>query len=96
MKSIMQEEKECYECKRLFGISKQSNLECHHVINGYGRRPLSEKYGLKVYLCRYHHTGKGGVHLNREFELRLKREAQDIFDKQYPELNFMEVFGKRW
>lgn len=95
-KSIMQDKKECYECRRIFDISKQSNLECHHVIGGYGKRNLSEKYGLKVYLCRYHHTGNGGVHKDKEFTQRLHIKAQEAFEKNYPDLDFLKIFGKRY
>ena len=31
-------------------------IEEHHLIEGRGRRKLSEKYGLKVPFCHKHHT----------------------------------------
>lgn len=33
------------------------NLEEHHIFEGTANRNLSEKYGLKVYLCQKHHRG---------------------------------------
>lgn len=96
MKSIMQDKKECYECRRLFGISKQSNLQLHHIFPGHGFRSLSDKYGLTVYLCFYHHQGRGGVHNDASFMRRLGSAAQKAFEKHYPHLNFLEIFGRKY
>ena len=54
-KSIIQKKKECIICNSL-------NAEEHHVFFGTANRKLSEKYGLKVYLCAEHHRGTRGVH----------------------------------
>lgn len=54
-KSIIQKKKECIICNSL-------NVEEHHVFFGTANRKLSEKYGLKVYLCAEHHRGTRGVH----------------------------------
>lgn len=67
------------------------------MICGWANRRLSERYGLKVYLCLYHHTeGKESVHHNEQLLLELKKEAQIAFEKTYPELVFREVFGKNY
>jgi hypothetical protein len=48
MKSIMQRDIEhCYICGG-------RATEEHHCIYGTANRKLSEKYGLKVYMCPYH------------------------------------------
>ena len=58
-RSIMQDKSKhrCYICDIFCGDgSVKPYLEEHHVFGG-PRRKKSEHYGLKVYLCRKHHTG---------------------------------------
>lgn len=102
MKSIMHNKADhtCYLCIMLHGDNSIKDvLQEHHVIYGSGKRKLSEKYGLKVYLCFFHHEydgGKEAVHRNTEISEMLKQEAQRTFEKEYPELNFREIFGKNY
>lgn len=86
-------------------------LEEHHVFEGIYRR-ASEKYGLKVYLCKYHHTGdingsSEAVHMhpNESADLWLKRRAQYAWERKYAKHlhesedaneEFREVFGKSY
>lgn len=71
MKSILQDKKECLVCKAT------NNLHVHHVFEGFGRRSISEREGLTVYLCVYHHNGSNhSVHLNPHLELKIKRWAE--------------------
>lgn len=96
MKSIMhRKDGTCYLCALLNkNYSTYGYTEEHHVIYGKGNRPLSEKYGLKVYLCVGHHReGKEAVHKNWENDLILKKEAQRIFEKTHSRKEFREVFG---
>lgn len=89
-KSIMQTNKECYVCKTT------RNLEEHHIFAG-AYRKKSEHYGLKVWLCHEHHTGRSGVHSgNKWLAERLKSHAQAIFEQTHPELNFRKIFGRNW
>ena len=47
--------------------------------------------------CWDWHTGaEYSVHRNHDFDLRLKRECQERFEKLYGHEKFMEVFGKSW
>lgn len=70
--------------------------EEHHVFNGPNRH-ISEKYGLKVYLCLKHHTaGAEAVHNNSKNMLLLKKEGQKAFMKAYPNEDFKEIFGKNY
>ena len=87
MKSILQNEKECWFCKTT------EYLEVHHCISGWANRDLSEKYGLKIYLCHFHHTM---VHHNREEELKVKRFAQEVFEETHSREDFRQIFGKSW
>ena len=101
MKSIMhQKDGTCYLCMKLnFDYSTKTGLQEHHVIFGMGNRKLSERYGLKVYLCSWHHLASGGpeaVHRNENTRRMLCRDAQRCFEKHYPGLSFREIFGKNW
>ena len=53
-------------------------LEEHHCYEGYGRRELSEQYGLKVYICgdKCHRNGKNSVHKNAKVDRALKKVVQ--------------------
>lgn len=100
MKSIMhRKDGTCYLCMMLHADFSIKQTQEHHAIHGMGRRRLSEKYGLKVYLCFRHHTADGGpeaVHRNAGTDLLVKKEAQKAFMKRWPTLNFREIFGKNY
>ena len=88
MKSIMQSKKECYLCHRT------DNLHEHHIFEGTGRRKLSEKYGLKVYLCAQHHNmSDESVHFNADLRDALHKAGQEMFEKVYPNLDFLKIFS---
>ena len=71
--------------------------EVHHVIYGTANRKLSDKYGLIVPLCHEHHRGQTGVHFNRDFDISLKKLAQEKFNAVYgADKSFLEVFGKNY
>ena len=100
MKSIMhrKEDGTCYLCMLLHNdYSRKSIRQEHHVPFGRGIRKLSEKYGLKVYLCIPHHLYDGGeeaVHRNDEVRRMLDKEAQKAFEKKWPDKDFRQIFGK--
>ena len=101
MKSIIpQEEGTCFLCTRLnndFRLYSKYDLECHHVFYGTANRKMSEKYGMKIMLCRDHHKfTKEAVHNNPINDDYCKKFAQKIFEKKYSHEKFMEVFGKSW
>jgi 2-hydroxy-3-keto-5-methylthiopentenyl-1-phosphate phosphatase len=102
MKSIMHEKDgTCYLCKKLHGITETyTYTEEHHVFEGTANRKISERAGLKVYLCAPHHrTSKEAVHVNNEIAQNLKQEAQKRFEEYYNEMNtdaFRLLFGKNW
>lgn len=89
-KSIMQNDRACYFCGRLDG------LELHHVFGGVANRPVSEKYGLKVWLCHDDHTGKNGAQYNKEKNLLLKQDAQRAFEKDHPRDLWMQLIRKNY
>lgn len=99
-KSIMQDKHcgECYLCNMLLGIDTPAPIrEEHHVMHGTANRKLSEHYGLKVYLCPYHHrTGPQAVHRCHQTDILLKQAAQKVFERKYSHEKWMEVFGKNY
>lgn len=91
MKSILQDKKEC------FLTGRTDWLEEHHIFYGAGRRKLSEKYGLKVWLNHFAHSEPPhGVHFNKEARRVLERAGQKAFEERYPELDFAAIFGKNY
>ena len=72
------------------------NLEKHHVLGGVANRPLSEKFGLWVYLCHNCHTGTDGAQYNRERNQKLKRLAQIAFEARHSHEEWMETFRKNY
>ena len=89
-KSIIQERKECYFCGKL------TNLERHHVFGGVANRPISEKYGLTVWLCHNCHTGKDGAQYDKMKNLRLKQDAQFAFERNHTRSEWMKLIGKNY
>ena len=93
MKSIFQEEKECYVCGKTYPLHR------HHIYYGSANRTTSEKEGCTVYLCPEHHnTGGKGIHKNRKLDLYIKWLCQ----KKWMELNdkteqdFIDTFGRSY
>lgn len=92
MKSIMQEEKECY----LTGA--KSGLHKHHIFGAFNR-DNSEKYGLWVWLRWDRHIADSPhrtPHNDAEIDLMLKREAQRKFEESHTRDEFMQIFGKNY
>lgn len=97
--SIMQgKDKTCYLCRKLHqDYSQKKILHEHHVFGGTANRTLSEKYGLKVWLCVDHHlTGPDAVHRNADIMHLLRKDGQQAFETVYPELDFVKIFGKNY
>ena len=91
MKTVLQSEKECIVCGTTY------NLHDHHIFFG-ARRKLSEKRGLKVWLCANHHNmSNAGVHQNRILDLKLKKFAQKYYEEHYgTRTDFIKEFGKNY
>lgn len=96
MKSILQKDKKCYMCG---ATGSCDPLDSHHVFGGPNRK-LSEKYGLKVWLCHYkcHEYGSLAVHRNAEMNKRIKRLAQEAAMEKYGWTtdDFIRIFGKNY
>ena len=90
MKSILQENKECFVTGRTEGLHK------HHVMNGPLRRK-SEEYGLYIWLTpEWHNMSSKGIHFDQEFDLRVKRYAQKKFEEVYSHDKWMQEFHKNY
>lgn len=100
MKSIMHDKSAgyCYLCAAIYGdYSRKEGLQEHHVIFGRANRRLSEKYGLKVYLCVWHHTeGRNAVHQNKELRRMLEQDAQRAFLRVHTQAEWMSIFGRNF
>lgn len=97
MKSIIQPERTyCYICKRN-ARAEYFGLDEHHVFGGFGKRKLSEKYGLKVYLC-HDRCHLNGVHKNAKLNRALKANVQKKAMKHYgwSIADFRAIFGKNY
>lgn len=99
MKSIMQSADADYPTCYLCGRNGNGDpLEEHHVFEGTGLRKLSEKYGLTVMLCghRCHQHGENSVHKNIEARRDLQAIGQRAFEKNFPDEDFVTIFGKNY
>lgn len=87
----MQTEKECFICGTTYDLHE------HHCIYGSANRKQSERFGLKIWLCREHHTGSDGVHFNKALDNQVKKLAQERFEEVYgANTSFIEIFGKNY
>jgi hypothetical protein len=91
MDSILQDTKECYITKSPYDLHK------HHIYHGRGLRKISEQNGFWVYLeGRLHNMSDKGVHFDREFDLRLKRECQAKYEETHTRAEFMSLIGRNY
>lgn len=88
MESILQRSEVCFICGRT------GSLDEHHAISGTAGRKKSEKYGLKIKLCRYCHQE---LHDKGEMEKQIKQFAQRRWEEEYGDRqDFIREFGKSW
>lgn len=90
MQSIMQSDRVCYLCGKVCG------LEIHHCLSGVANRKISEKYGLKVWLCHECHTGKNGAQYDPFKNKLLKMDAQTAFERTHTRQEWMKLIGKNY
>ena len=100
MRSILHDKKDrtCFLCMLLHGNDRYHEvLHEHHVIFGIANRRLSEKHGLKFYLCLYHHeVGREAIHRNARINKMVQAYAQRVFEKKWPEKDFYSIFGRNY
>lgn len=84
------DEYECYVC----GAS--GRCERHEVFGG-PNRTNSKKYGLWINVCPgCHRNGKMAIHVVPEEYEYLKVEAQELFEQEFPDKDFLTIFGKNY
>ena len=97
MKSRIQKDKECYLCRKLFGICNDVGLHEHHVFEGWGNRRCSTDWGMTIWLCAKHHNmSEYGIHFNKDLDLEVKQDAQRIFEQTHSREAFMQIFGRNY
>lgn len=91
MKSVIQKNKECFVCGN-------PTVHDHHILYGTANRKKSEKLGLKVWLCPYHHNmSDEGVHFNKQLDQRLKEIAQRYYEENIGSRDsFIQDFGRNY
>ena len=70
---------------------KKDNL--HEVFYGTGKRQLSIKYGCVIPLCYSCHVR---IHKDSVLSILWKVKCQEMFEKVYPNLDFIDIFGKSY
>lgn len=98
MKSIIpQAENCCWLCcqNSNYWQYRKGERHEHHIFYGTANRSISERWGLKVWLCWRHHEELHDKP-NEGFDLELKEYAQRFFEKKYSHELFMQEFGKSW
>jgi hypothetical protein len=87
MKSIIdQDRNNCFLCGRYL------HLEEHHLLPGRNRKN-SEKYGLKVSVCRECHNK---IHSDIQILNNLRQLGQTVFERKYSHEKWMKVFMKNY
>lgn len=64
----------------------------HEVFFGKNRQ-MSMKYGCVIPLCYTHHLI---IHSNHALDIVWKIKLQEAFEKTYPDIEFLKVFGKNY
>lgn len=100
MKSIIHKDRDrCFICNRN-ASADYCGLEEHHCFEGLGRRQVSERYGLKIYICgnRCHRNGPDSVHKNAKVDQTVKKIAQKRAMEYYgwTTEEFIEKFRKNY
>ena len=96
MKRKEQVQRICWLCGR---NGNTDPLDEHHIFGGANRK-LSDKYGLKVYLChnRCHENGPKSAHRNAETAERLHKYGQRKAMKEqgWTIDDFRTIFGRNY
>ena len=91
MKSIIQHERECLICGSW-------NVEEHLIYFEENHEKISEKYGLKVWLCPSHCYGTNGVYGKNGYklDLELRQLGQKAFEWEHSRNEFIKLIGKNY
>lgn len=93
MDSILQTEKECYVTHAPGDVVV---LHQHHIWGG-GLRPVSDEHGFWIWLIpELHNTSDRGIHFDKEFDLKVKRECQAKYEETHTRDEFMKLIGRNY
>ena len=84
---------------RCFICGTGNGVNLHEVFYGTANRSKSKEDGMCCPLCRECHQGTHGVHNNKVFDLKLKKQAEKIWIINYANGDFnkgIEDFIKRY
>ena len=91
---------------RCFFCGSKDRVALHEIFFGTANRSKSKEDGLIVPLCWNHHNGSNlGVHFNNALDLRLKKQGEKIWIKNYTDKNdpiddkiekFIKRYGKNY
>ena len=82
----------CFLCGGCYDYEKAPADDIHEIYQGRNRLN-SIKYKLILPLCRYHHQE---LHNNQKKQNALKWYGQMMFEKNYPDLDFLSIFHKNY
>lgn len=68
----------------------------HEII--YGKNRINSiKYNFVLPLCSNHHTGRNGIHFNKELDLHYKQLCQKFFEDNIGNReDFIKIFGRSY
>lgn len=96
--SILQSEKECYVCRKRYGMKAVGGLQQHHIYGGKNRK-VSDRNGFWVWLLPIYHTGSNqAVHCRdgAALDLELKQDCQRKFEETHSREEFLRLIGKNY
>jgi len=79
-------------------ICGKSPVNLHEIFGGRNRLN-SIKYKLVIPLCTCEHHGQvncTGIHFDKELRKEWQIKGQVVFEQTYPDLDFMEIFGRNY
>ncbi len=71
-------------------------IQIHHIFYGTANRKLSDQDGYVIPLCHNHHTGKEGIHFNKDMDEYWKQIAQKHYEKHHSRQAFIKRYGRSW
>lgn len=81
-----------------YSTERFAGSELHHIFYGTANRKLSDEDGLFVFLTPEAHRGRKGAHFDKDFDLYLKRKAQQAWQDYYgkSEYDFIRRYGRSY
>ena len=80
-------------------ICGKTPINKHEIFFGNKNRHNSIKYGLVIPLCTAEHhnqVGCTGIHFDKSLREEWQIKGQKKFQEVYPDLDFLEIFGKNY